>query len=234
MNVKRDCCVLLLAFTALVAEAQAALISYSFSGTISAVSGPATAPAAGDSFSGVFTFDTSTAATLFPGLPAVARYDDASPLLQISSGAFQWSSAPATIFVRNDANGLDQTCASAGTCRDEFSINSVSPLEVSGTPLGASGELTLIGVSLFLISDATYPATSSTFTDLSLPSVLTLDDFQIARVSMVFQDPLNLSAVAIVQGNISSLAPVPLPAAAWLLLSGLGVLGVFGRRKAAY
>ena len=34
-------------------------------------------------------------------------------------------------------------------------------------------------------------------------------------------------------GNLNSVAPVPVPAAAWLLLSGLGGLGVIGRKKKA-
>jgi len=31
--------------------------------------------------------------------------------------------------------------------------------------------------------------------------------------------------------NITSLTPVPLPAAAWLMLSGLGGLGLVGRKR---
>ena len=41
------------------------------------------------------------------------------------------------------------------------------------------------------------------------------------------------SAIVSTEDNISSSAPVPLPAAAWLLLSGLGGLGLLRKREAA-
>jgi len=64
--------------------------------------------------------------------------------------------------------------------------------------------------------------------DTSLPPSLNLADFSdMRRIDLVFQS--NRGAVI---GEISVLSAVPLPAAIWLFISGLGGLGLlWGRNK---
>lgn len=92
------------------------------------------------------------------------------------------------------------------------------------------------GVAIFRESSATPPSVLTSDARVDFPSMLSsfsTREFRFSAANIYFQ----LGGASGVRdgfvGTITSVAPVPLPAAAWLLLSGLGGLGLLGRRRSA-
>jgi len=181
-----------------------------YSGAVISVSGEAFgAPSVGDSINGMLSYDFDSAPTLFPTLPAVARYDDAG-LLAIEIEQLSWVSDPATLTIRNDSDGLGQIC-SAGTCRDQLQANSFSASDITGDTFGEGGEFMPMSLSFSLLNDEVFPSVPTNFDDLSLPTNLALADFDKARVNLVFQTLETVRRTVIIQGQLTFIQIFPDP-----------------------
>ena len=181
-----------------------------YSGAVTSVSSEAFgAPSVGDTINGMLGYDFASAPTLFPSSPAVARYDDAG-VSAIEIAQLSWVSDPATLTISNDADGLGQIC-SAGTCRDQFVANSFSPANITGDTFGEEGEFIPRSLSFSLLNDEVFPTVPTNFDDLSLPTNLTLAEFDQARVNLVFQTLETAPETVIIQGQLTLIQIFPDP-----------------------
>lgn len=88
--------------------------------------------------------------------------------------------------------------------------------------------------------------TATAFSDTSLPETLDLNDFdfpgpfssridiaQFTQNSIIFELTGFTSTSTRIDPDPDPMAPIPLPASVWLMLAGVGALGVTQRRRAA-
>ncbi len=199
------------------ATAHAAIITYSFTATQSQGSngsglpGGITEAAAGlSTISGTFTWDTNGTDITGPNFIASrALYDTGTVILN----EIDLSGFPSLLTMTNDlSNDVP------GSPADSFTIASAVP---------ANGDLFRI---IFIDPSETL------YSDLSLPSMLTLADF--SQALFFFQSFENNSVTSQILFDITSLQldsitgnEVPLPAALPLFLMGLAGLGFKGRKR---
>ena len=174
--------------------ANSSIISYNFTGFVNSSSGNGIPTG---SFSGVYTYDTSTVSNL-AGPGTVAEYGWVGGLITFSDGVMRTLSN-GTIQVGNDVTlwgGIDDYY------RPQFDMN-----------VGAGFGFTLRGANT-VFSDTTLP------TDDSFVSLMSISELT--------------SSSGSISGSITSVTAVPVPAAAWLLGSGLlGLVGIGRRKKTA-
>jgi hypothetical protein len=187
----------------------AALLTYDFEGTVD--NAPSTYPfSSGQIITGSFTYDSSTADGT-PADPVNGNYYSVMTSLSFSLGSYVGGT---------DGSGVSQIRLvnnSPGTGFSDYwiSLTTVTAPNVNGASLQTIELLLQDPQALALTNKALGPITPFPAWRTSI--------FQLA-----FRDSFNSSSV--VEGHLTSLAPVPLPAAAILFPSGLGLLAFAFRR----
>ncbi len=187
--------------------ADAALVTYEFSGNISEVPGALFTPGgqgangfnAGLKLSGTYTFDSAATGLLPSGLQAQV-YNGSVTNLNLSIGNY------AAVL---QGGGTNLTTMSSGN-PSLYSVN-----------LGAAGNLVKgFAPSLFSLNLA--DETGTAFSSVALPGnpAPSLNSFNVNRWTLVFSNGASLV------GSLDSLKAVPLPATA--LLFGAGLIGLVG------
>lgn len=211
------CCSLVFSFLCpmLVQETQATLITYSFEGTIQFLNGPAfVSPnpfSTGQTIRGAFTYDTD-ALDVSLSDPTFGGYTEVVTNLSFSNGSysgtgFQFASSTISIFDNISGN------------LDRFFLNA----EVTGPPVNGS---ILRGFSMVL-EDASGQALENTL----LGTIPPLSAFTTTRgIDILFETQAGRPSASLVRVEVTALNPVPLPAAAALFPTGLGVLALAYRR----
>ncbi len=188
-------------------QADAALVTYEFSGNISQVPGPLFTPGgagangfnSGLKLSGTYTFETTTPGLLPSGL-STQMYSGSLSNLQLSIGNYGASLS---------SGGTNLTLVSTGGT-SLYSVNA-----------GVSGNLVKgLAPSLFSINLA--DETGTAFSSVALPGKVapSLSSFNVNRWTLVFSNGSTLV------GSLDSLKAVPLPAT--VLLFGAGLIGLVG------
>lgn len=193
----------------LVQESQAALVTYSFEGNVGDIQGSANPFSPGQTMSGLFTYDTSTTPSFLD--PVNGQYSEAITHLSLFVGSYSVTSATGAINILNN-NGL---------LGDSFTISSA----VTGLPLNGSTPVTFnLGLQDFsglaLDSPALGPLPPSSAFGSTLFSLSFTDDPPFPQIPNRFS----------ITGQLTSLTPVPLPAAAVLFPTGLSLLAIAFRR----
>lgn len=190
-----------------VGKAEAALVTYQFSGNISEVPGSVFTPNGqgangfntGLKLSGTYTFDSGTTGLLPSGLP-IQIFNGSVKNLDLSIGNYA-----ATL----QGGGSNITTISSGN-PSLYSVN-----------LGVAGNLVKgFAPSLFSLNLA--DETGTAFSSVTLPgkTAPNLGSFNVNRWTLVFSNGATLV------GSLDSLKAVPLPATA--LLFGAGLIGLVG------
>ena len=223
------CSVALLPALLVIESADAAIVNWTYSGTITTVeAGFTDLYAAGDSFSGQFTYDTTSPAISTGITPAPsdnnASYDAAllSGSITIGDYSLVFDNATSSFIVLNDF--VDETTQQL--FGDALALSSTLP---QTDPL-ATSSLTVgfVDSSGSIFDSAVLPDGSidtSLFQQMSL-LVITSPTCDITVCDFAFTTP--------VEGviNTVSVSAVPLPAATWLFISGLvGFLSIGRRRR---
>ena len=207
-------------------SANAAAITYSFTGTVTAATGMYSSIAIGSSVDGTYTIDLSHAIA-------------SASILPVSQTAVwmsrEWSGQTFGL-PANDAYVFSMTATVAGTSY------STSPIPGAFQSLSdAIGEPG--GQSLYFLDELNYSTTQhSTESQVLLSQYGTtpwsndgLPIFSATVTGTGYFDSWTSGATSEVDYTITSLtAPVPLPAAGWLLLSALGGIGFVGRKGQSY
>ena len=188
-------------------RAEAALVTYQFSGNISEVPGALFTPGglgangfnSGLKLSGTYTFDNATTGLLPSGLP-VQMYNNSVSTLNLSIGNYS-----AVL----QGGGTNLTTVSSGNPA-LYSVN-----------LGTAGNLVKgLAPSLFSINLA--DETGTAFSSVTLPGTQapSLSAFNVNRWTLAFSNGKTLV------GSLDTLKAVPLPAT--VLLFGAGLIGLVG------
>ncbi|MCS6286559.1 MAG: hypothetical protein H8K08_14130 [Nitrospira sp.] len=185
-------------------HATAAVMEFAFEGTVDGVGLPVFGlnPAIGTAVTGSFSYDT--ALTVLPTTTFSTHYQISSPytLVTYIGGTRIESGGSFGISVVNNFNG-----------------NIEDQIVIGKQPVMVSGNQTVDGVfSLDLAS-----RNPNTFTSLSLPEQLILNDFDAWRYGVLTRSGNNQEIITF---SIDRLTPVPLPGTWLMLVSGLGIIAL--------
>jgi hypothetical protein len=204
--------VALVSFGGYVAPASAALITYSFTGTVGGVDTDLNPPFSnGQTLIGSYTFDSSVAART--GSNSNFAVFDALTNLSFTIGSYTASSTGALeIQVDNDP---------PSPFKDRYAVVSRASDGLTGAPVN--------GLDLDFFSFRLDDSTNAVFSDaLDLPTSLDFSDFDSSSFFVFFKDS-QTSEIFVVTGNLTSLQQqtaqaTPEPSA-FLGLMALGILG---------
>lgn len=216
-------CALMVATTA-----QAATVTYYFGGTLDTVPrGPSFA--IGDSFTGSFTFESTSVNLNSFSSPFVGDYVDDSSAIEGTVNEYSFSSSNTS------------TCSGSGACVGIRVFNDTPTLgdyfEASSAVYGILAPVTgpnldgLVPQQLFV---ALQDPSNTVFNSVALPPILPLSSFDGARFSIRFFDTVNVGQpdVAGPLTYLSTTPPIPEPSTTAMLALGLGALAFARRRKA--
>ena len=203
------------------APAEAALVSYNFSGAITTASDPLASfgISPGDTFAGSFTYDTSL--SVVSSGPGNVLYEQPVPIapsaLSVTVNGVQYaaanSSAPLRIQVTNNAGGL----------QDQFVYHTVFAGSLV-QPLSGSYPFSNMALSL-------HDSSGTVFSSTAIPSSLDLTDFDVAMFSInLSQDLGDPASETLFLGTITWLTSVPEPGSLMLMLTALPLIGLARRR----
>ncbi|HEY6639935.1 MAG TPA: VPLPA-CTERM sorting domain-containing protein [Nitrospiraceae bacterium] len=188
-----------------VEQASSAIVTYGIEGQLTDVFGPS-GLAVGDRFTGTFSYSLDQTGTNVP-TPGITNYVFDSYSLTIQC----------------------QTVSAMGGGIQVGNLSGFDYFQLNVDPLGTVVTGSINGFPAGLLFLALNDLTGSAFTDSTLPTTLDLANFTGLRRVDVFFPPANGTAF----GEITNLSVVPVPAALWLFVSGLGGLALFrvGMRK---
>jgi hypothetical protein len=194
-------------------QASGATITFEIGGTLTEVYGPS-GLMVGDPFIGTFSYFLGQTGTNVPiiGSGELTRYVFDSYSLTVQGQTISATGGDIGIY---NIPGFDH-----------FKLNDTSAGTVAGTINGIPAS------QLFL---ALTSLSGNVFTNTALPTTLNLADFpDLRRIDIAFSDGSNANGSAI--GEITKVSVVPVPAAMWLFISGVGGLALFrvSRKKKSY
>jgi hypothetical protein len=182
----------------------------------------------GDNITASFDYDNAAAPWAFQPVTFATLYQNIEGLTASVGGSLSTGSiySSSVTLVSDDGFQPPGTLEQYDALWVDAYPNSVAP-PVPGSPqiFDGTGELFVLhDIRVFWLENQ---IGSDFFDDESLPSALPGLDFGTGGVALIFKpaDAESITGDHVVVAPITAISAVPLPAAVWLFLSGLGVLG---------
>jgi len=188
---------------------RAAVVEFAFEGAVNGVglSVFGIHPEIGSVVTGSFSYDTAPTPQISTAFSAHYQIDSPYTLVAYIGGTRIESGGVFSMSIQNDFGG-----------------NVEDTLTIGKQPAIVAGTQTLDGV--FGLEFAS--RNPNTFASLSLPEHLNINDFDAWRYGVLTRAGNNNEIITF---SIDRLTPVPLPGAATMLLTGLGMIAAAGRRR---